>query len=103
MQALDHGTGYLIAAAALRGLTVRTLEGRPLQARLALARTAGLLLAQPRPAGGGTEVDPGPFRVELHSPLGTVSTIAPPGQLDGRALGWDRGPVALGADEPRWW
>jgi crotonobetainyl-CoA:carnitine CoA-transferase CaiB-like acyl-CoA transferase len=43
VQALDHATGYLIAAAAIRGLVHRLAEGRATTARLSLARTARLL------------------------------------------------------------
>ncbi|WOJ97404.1 CoA transferase [Congregibacter brevis] len=43
VQALDHATGYLMAAAALRALRVRREAGTALSARLSLARTAVLL------------------------------------------------------------
>ncbi|ALM87025.1 hypothetical protein ASB57_16180 [Bordetella sp. N] len=43
VQALDHGTGYLIAAAVLRGLAMRLEEGVAVTARLSLARTAEAL------------------------------------------------------------
>ncbi|MEU3825181.1 CoA transferase [Streptomyces sp. NPDC029080] len=39
-QALDHGTGYLLAAAVLRALTEQSYEGGSRLVRLALARTA---------------------------------------------------------------
>lgn len=43
VQALDHGTGYLIAAAALRALA-RRAQGEVLRAELSLARTAETLM-----------------------------------------------------------
>jgi hypothetical protein len=43
VQALDHATGYLMAAAALRGLWLRRERGLAATARLSLARTAWLL------------------------------------------------------------
>ena len=43
VQALDHGTGYLLAAAVLRGLE-RRRRGEGVRARLSLARTAKLLV-----------------------------------------------------------
>src|SRR5205085_4171306 len=46
VQALDHSTGYLMAATAIRGLTERLRRGSGLEARLSLARTAKLLLDQ---------------------------------------------------------
>ncbi len=45
VQALDHGTGYLIAASALQALAARR-KGRVISARLSLARTACLLTTQ---------------------------------------------------------
>ena len=50
VQALDHATGYLMAAAALRGLVTRQREGETVTARLSLARTAALLVG----VGGGS-------------------------------------------------
>nr|WP_252977095.1 CoA transferase [Pseudomonas psychrotolerans] len=47
VQALDHATGYLMAAAVIRGITGRLREGRVLSARLSLARTACLLTEHP--------------------------------------------------------
>ena len=44
VQALDHATGYLMAAAAVRALRIRNDRGRALAARLSLARTAALLI-----------------------------------------------------------
>jgi hypothetical protein len=55
-QALDHATGHLMAAAALRGLTLRASGAAAPPARLSLARTAAALLgtgaAEGEPAGG---------------------------------------------------
>ncbi len=43
VQALDHGTGYLLAAAAIRGLVRRLATGAGTSTRASLARTAVLL------------------------------------------------------------
>lgn len=51
VQALDHATGYLLAAAVARALRVRQLGGEVCSARLSLARTAQLLRQEPRPLG----------------------------------------------------
>lgn len=50
VQALDHATGYLMAAAALEGLRQRRTSGYGVQARLSLARTALLLQQHPSAA-----------------------------------------------------
>jgi crotonobetainyl-CoA:carnitine CoA-transferase CaiB-like acyl-CoA transferase len=43
VQALDHATGYLMAATVLRALRIRQETGRIMTAQLSLARTAALL------------------------------------------------------------
>ena len=48
-QALDHGTGYLLAGAVLRAVTEQAEQGYGIALRLALARTAAWLMAD----GGG--------------------------------------------------
>lgn len=65
VQALDHATGYLMAAAVLQGLAKRR-EGRASQARLSLARTAHLLSQAPNASANGgittsteQDLDPG--------------------------------------------
>jgi crotonobetainyl-CoA:carnitine CoA-transferase CaiB-like acyl-CoA transferase len=97
-QALDHGTGHLMAAAALRALAARE-RGEPVRsARLSLARTAAELLAAPRRDGPARPPDPERFRVAF----GDVELIAPPGALGGVPLAWAHGPRPLGADDPAW-
>ena len=46
VQALDHATGYLMAAAILRAVQIRNQTGRIMSARLSLARTAALLVSE---------------------------------------------------------
>jgi crotonobetainyl-CoA:carnitine CoA-transferase CaiB-like acyl-CoA transferase len=105
-QALDHGTGQLMAAAALRGLAERARTGRALHARFALARTAAWLLDLPRDDAGQPAGDPATapnrFLIDLPSPLGSVTLVRPPGTLDGRPLAWTRGPEPIGASPPAW-
>ncbi len=87
-QALDHATGHLMAAAALRALAARE-RGEPVRsARLSLARTAAELLAAPRRDEPARTPDPERFRVAF----GDVELIAPPGALDGVPLAWAHGP-----------
>jgi crotonobetainyl-CoA:carnitine CoA-transferase CaiB-like acyl-CoA transferase len=101
-QALDHGTGYLIAAAALRALTLRARDQRASHAQVALARTAMWLLEQDRAPGGAAPPAPGPYRDVLPSPLGQVTLVRPPGTLSGRALHWPAGPAVPGSAAPYW-
>jgi hypothetical protein len=90
VQALDHATGYLLAAAALRALAERATTGRSRRARLALAATARLLLdaAPPPEREPGREADPAPYLRRVAGPAGTLTVVAPPGDLDGRPLTW---------------
>ena len=84
VQALDHATGYLVAAAALRGLADRARSGHAPRLRLALAATADALLALPRTSAPPREIDPSPHLVEM----GRLRVALPPGEVDGVPLAW---------------
>jgi len=81
VQALDHATGYRIAAAALRGLARRARGGGAEHAQLALAETAARLQGQ-SPQSRWPDVE-GPPLEQL--PDGR-QVVPPPGSLDGRPL-----------------
>ena len=116
VQALDQGTGYLMAAAAIAGLTRRLRDGRGSASRLSLARTAveleraRPLSAQPvqsRLAAEAThQQEPVTASVPLASPIDTpwgAATLLPPPFVAGPArLAWSRGPRPLGSDAPSW-
>jgi hypothetical protein len=113
-QVLDHATGHLIAAAALRGLTLRATTGRAGHARLSLAATAAYLVSAHRPAelsaedgdrpgtGSGPAADESAYAVPVHSAYGPATQISPPGTLDGVPLSWPFGAHRWGSDQPRW-
>ncbi|QKV94485.1 CoA transferase [Streptomyces sp. NA02950] len=103
-QALDHGTGYLIAAAVLRALTARQDTGAGRRLRFSLAGTASWLMHGVTPAPeGGPEYDPAPWLAETESPYGALryarSPLVRPG---GGGFNWSRPPGRWGADTPRW-
>jgi hypothetical protein len=113
-QLLDHGTGYLCAAAALQALARQSARGGTQFRELSLARTAHWLLGLPRDAAGpaGLAAAPGSrvpddgaeraWLTTLDSAAGPVTTVRPPGQLDGEALSW-AGPLSrYGGDEAAW-
>jgi crotonobetainyl-CoA:carnitine CoA-transferase CaiB-like acyl-CoA transferase len=81
VQALDHATGYRIAAAALRGLARRARGEGAGHASLALAQTAADLMATRSDAPWPQVV--GPSLEQL--PDGRA-VVPPPGTLGGRAL-----------------
>jgi CoA-transferase family III len=102
-QLLDHGTGYLCAAAALDGLRRRAESGGTWLRELSLARTAHWLLAQPaterRPPVPATDTD---WLTEVASADGPVTTVTPPGSLDGTSLSWPGLSLRYGTDAARW-
>jgi crotonobetainyl-CoA:carnitine CoA-transferase CaiB-like acyl-CoA transferase len=105
-QLLDHGTGYLCAAAALDGLRRRAEVGGTWMRELSLARTAHWLLSQPATErGAATAFAPitgADWLTELPSDRGTVTTVAPPGRLGDTAARWPDRPLGYGVDSPRW-
>ncbi|WNF26325.1 CoA transferase [Streptomyces sp. C11-1] len=126
-QALDHGTGYLLAAGVLRSVTEQGREGGTRLLRASLAGTAQWLLSGGR--GGGSQdearaVDASYVHAEDRAgsvgtsynssayltttaagPLGEIlhalSPVALPGG-DGGPADWSRPPGRLGADAPEW-
>ncbi|MFG2462756.1 CoA transferase [Streptomyces sp. NPDC048523] len=111
-QALDHGTGYLLAAAVLRALTEQSHEGGSRFVRLALARTARWLtdgvddmgdrVLAAGDAGSGSYDDPGPWLSETDSALGRLRYALSPVSFEGGPTDWDRPPVPWGTDAPGW-
>ncbi|HUY66205.1 MAG TPA: CoA transferase [Acidimicrobiales bacterium] len=106
-QVLDHGTGYLAAAAALDGLRRQGEVGGTHVRRLSLARTALWLTAQgtsPHRGDGSAATEPEtPARlVRLDSARGAVTAVAPPGTLGDRPLRWPSPLTAYGSDPAAW-
>ncbi|MFI9148817.1 CoA transferase [Streptomyces sp. NPDC053367] len=103
-QALDHGTGYLLAAAVLRALTERSYDGGGRLLRLSLARTAAWLLAGRAPARESGEPYDGPelWLTESDSPLGRLRYARTPVRFAGGPVDWARPPGPWGADAARW-
>ncbi|WP_438492304.1 CoA transferase [Streptomyces asiaticus] len=103
-QALDHGTGYLLAAAVLRGLTERHGIGGGRHLRLSLAGTASWLIHGIAPAAevDGPVHDPALWLAETASDLGALRHARAPIAAPAGPLDWARPPGRLGADDPRW-
>jgi len=104
VQALDHATGYLMAAAALRGLTCRWQQGVGSDWRMSLARTA-LLLVQQAPQGQQalapeTSADLG-AAVE-HTAWGPARRLRAALDIDGVPLHWALPAGPLGSAAPTW-
>ncbi|MGW7528057.1 CoA transferase [Streptomyces sp. NPDC054783] len=103
-QALDHGTGYLLAAAVLRALTEQSYDGGGRLVRLALARTARWLTDGIRPtaATGAPYEGPDAWLAETDGPLGRLRHALPPVSFAGGPADWARPPVPWGSDSARW-
>ena len=103
VQALDHATGYLLAAAALHGWVDRLEQGRGTIGRASLARTAATLVAGPR-TDPDTEL--ASRRAADHeegvedTPWGPARRLRPPVTIPGTSLAWDRPPLRW-ATNPR--
>ena len=103
-QALDHGTGYLLAAAVLRALTEQSREGGSRLVRLSLARTAEWLVhgIEGGDAEGETYDGPGPRLAETDSALGRLRYALPPVSFAGGPADWALPPVPWGSSPKRW-
>nr|WP_199844433.1 CoA transferase [Streptomyces sp. RTd22] len=102
-QALDHGTGYLIAAGVLRALTDRADTGAARHLRFSLAGTASWLMhgITPTPPPDGTYA-PDPWLTERPSPYGQLRHALPPIAYDGAPRDWTHPPGHWGTDTPTW-
>ena len=104
-QVMDIGTGYLMAAAAIRGLTKRLVDGRGSTWRLALARSI-------RHIGEQAEVPPehvlpwpvtGPTEDIAHwTPGGPVKRLLPPIRVGELPLFWEYPGDPYGSATPMW-
>ena len=106
VQALDYATGWILAAAVITGLSLRTTHGIGSRWRGSLARTAQLLIeADPDCVDGtgarGIDV-PEPFPELEHTSWGPARRLAPPVEVAGAPLRWTRPARALGSDPPAW-
>lgn len=106
VQALDHAADYLLAAAAITGLTRRQIEGTGSRWRTSLAGVADLLIkAMPlqvpaNPSSSPATCDPvGPIE---RTAWGDALRLPPPLIVHGSPLDWALPARRLGADRPQW-
>jgi crotonobetainyl-CoA:carnitine CoA-transferase CaiB-like acyl-CoA transferase len=103
-QLLDHGTGYLAAAAVIDGLRRQATSGGTHVRWVSLARTAWWLTSLPRtvPSGEPGGADVSDWLVDLVSSSGPIRAVAPPGRFGGQALEWPTHATGYGDDRPAW-
>jgi len=103
VQALDHATGYLLAASICRALTALLRTGIPAEIRMSLIATANTLRALPASPGPAPADPDWPDEVFETVPTawGPARRVRVPGSVDGIKPSWtvDAGP--LGRHEPR--
>lgn len=105
-QALDHATGYLLAAAVCTLLDRRSTEGGTWLARMSLRRTAAELLTMPRraePAPDGLDdVARSTQTMTLVGPAGEQRIALPTIAAPMAQMAWREPPHPWGSDAPGW-
>jgi crotonobetainyl-CoA:carnitine CoA-transferase CaiB-like acyl-CoA transferase len=106
VQALDHATGYLLAAAALTGLALRSEDGCGSRWRTSLARMARLLVdsgVAPTIEGDGIDLAGlAPGAPVERTVWGDARRLPPPVVVEGAPLRWVRPAGPLGTSAPEW-
>jgi len=109
-QALDHASGYFLAAAVMAAVYRRMAEGGAYQVDVSLAGTMKYLRSLGQYDGDSgfacadiTDREQVSEYVETKpSGLGELSAISHAASIEGYEIGWDVMPTPLGSDEPRW-
>ena len=106
VQALDHATGYLLAATVGQALTARLTRGAVRRIRASLTGTANLLWSLPRAAGlGPSPAMPRRGQIPLtgtQTAWGPARRVALPGEIAGVKPAWRVEAGPLGRDQPSW-
>jgi crotonobetainyl-CoA:carnitine CoA-transferase CaiB-like acyl-CoA transferase len=99
-QALDHGSGYLMALGAMAGLMRRATEGGSWLVRVSLAQTGRWLqgLACTAPARG----EVAELLEQSESGFGTLSAVRHAARLSETPAYWARPAMPLGSHPPAW-
>ncbi len=105
-QALDHGSGYLLAFGIMRALARRAEEGGSWRVAVSLARTGQWLRGLGRQEALSY---PDPERTTLNdlmeesdTPFGRLSAVTHAGGIDGVPPRWEAPAAPLGSHPPRW-
>ncbi|MBV7573085.1 CoA transferase [Pseudomonas sp. PDM32] len=105
VQALDHATGYLMAASAIRLLAQRLSDGTGGSARLSLARTAKLLFEHGPGTGEALRAEDAQDQGMLveQTPWGPAHRLQVPLKIIGTPLQWTLPATELGSHPAQWW
>ena len=105
VQALDHATGYLMAASAVRALILRQTTGEISSTRHSLARTAHMLCQTTRldlSDGMAAETQADINQRMEHTSWGPAQRVAFPAAIDGAPHHWGLPAGKLHRDPARW-
>jgi hypothetical protein len=102
VQALDHATGWLTAAAVMTAVKRQVLEGGSWHAQLSLAGTGRWLDSLGRKDPRGDELDVTGLLQETPSAFGTLRHVRAPGVLPGSNPQWTHGSPLPGSNPPSW-
>lgn len=105
VQALDHATGYLMAAAVVAGLHRRLVHGEASTARLSLARTARALVDAGGPGGAepwSPRTDEDLASASESTAWGPARRVLAPVAIEGAPMAWGRAASLLGSAPPQW-
>lgn len=105
VQALDHATGYLLAAAAVRGVISRSTGAVATTGRLSLARTAKLLIdhkASASIAAFAPSADLDFAEAVERTDWGAARRLLPPADIGGAPMAWSRPAAKLGSGAAVW-
>jgi hypothetical protein len=99
VQALDHAAGYIMAAAAIRGLTWRLATGTGTSARAAILMTS-LPATEATPFAS---IAPDDLLDEIEqTSWGPARRLRPPANIEGAPMRWDRPATQLGSAAANW-
>lgn len=104
VQAVDHTTGYLTAAAVVRGLSQRIATAQGYTAQTSLSRTAQLLISGPAVrADGNLEPTEEDWSESVEATdFGPARRLQAPLSIGNAPMHWDRPAAALGSSAPAW-
>lgn len=100
-QALDHATGYLLAAGVLSAVAAQLEAGGTRHVQAHLARTAQWLLEHPDPQARSLP-DPSPALVDRRTPAGMLRYPLPAVQIERGPSDWGTVGLPWGVDQPVW-
>ncbi|GAA3531622.1 CoA transferase [Amycolatopsis ultiminotia] len=102
VQALDHATGWLTAAAVMTALHRTVTEGGTWRARLSLAGTGAWLDRLGRKPGTPSEVDFADLLEDVDSDFGRMTRVRMAGELPGAPPQWEHATHQPGSDPAVW-